>query len=159
METTYVEKVEAQVKEKLIILRRFQQAYFNEKGKYANSWEDLKDYVQNGKFYITDRKEEVITLYYGADSIAVTIDTIGVVGVMDSLFSPKFSKGLSFDELNIVPGTDTNFIFYANVNADELEVVEIMDPKPVNPERQSGELLPLKIGSRERVTLKGSWEK
>ena len=70
---------EAAVIEKLKFIREAEIAYLEVKGEYTNNWDSLINFVQNGVYYITERKETIIPLSYGADSVLVTIDTIGTV--------------------------------------------------------------------------------
>ena len=157
-EVNTVVRAEKEIREKLNILRDFEVAYLKKYKIYAPSFDILKDFIETDIFYIVERKEEIITLYYGADSIAVTYDTLGTVNVRDSLFNQNKSKGYTLTNLGLAPETKLPFTFYAE-QTDGRNLFEIADPKPLNPKRQNGVLPPLQIGSRLSATTKGNWEK
>lgn len=75
--------------DKLKMIRDAEIAYQAVHGKYTGSWDSLINFVDTGRVYIVQRTEKVITLNYGADSVSVTIDTLGSVPVKDSLFVIK----------------------------------------------------------------------
>ena len=151
---------------KLSLIREAELAYLAVHGKYTSNWDSLSNFMENGIFYITQRSEEIITLSYGADSIIVHIDTLGTVGVFDSLFSKARYPNLDLGRLKYIPGTD-NKVF--DLFADEIvkggvtvDVVEVRDTAPVNPNRketnEARNRQPLRFGSRTEVTTAGNWE-
>ena len=94
------------------------------------------------------------------------IDTLGTVNVYDSLFSRNRYPHLDLDRLKYIPGTD-NKVF--DLFADEIvkggvtvDVVEVRDTAPVNPNRketnEARNRQPLRFGSRTEVTTAGNWE-
>jgi len=157
---------EATVIAKLSLIRNAEIAYLSVNGKYASNWDSLADFMQKGIFYITQRSEEIITLPYGADSIIVHIDTLGTVLVYDSLFNQKKYPGFSFNRLKYVPETN-NGLF--DLFTDEIikggvkvNVIEVRDTAPINPDRkeknEARNKQPLRFGSRTDVTTSGNWE-
>lgn len=159
-----IELEEKAVKAKLIEIRKAQVAYNSLFGKYCNDWDSLAFFVKDSSFVVTDRKERQIQTSYNVngqtitlDSTIFSIDTVAIVPVKDSLYDDHF-------EINTIgqkPGYDVEFKLstkYQKSNA--VAFLEIEDPNPINPERQKhGKLSPLKIGSLERSTVKGNWEK
>lgn len=160
-----IARSEAQVINKLELLREAEIAYYSVNNDYTDNWDSLASFMQNGVFYITERSEEIITLAYGADSIIVNIDTLYTVPVYDSLFSPAKRPGLNFQALSKVPGSGSDFdIFVDEITKGgvTVDVIEIRDTKPRNPNRkESNEARnrkPLRFGSRTDVTTAGNWE-
>ena len=158
-----IEAIERRVIEKLKMVREAEIAYKSRFGFYTGSWDKLIDFIKDGELYITSRRENIITLDYGADSVQVFIDTLGTVSVMDSLFRDR--RGVNFDMLYVIPETGARFdLWVGNVVKGEvvLEVIEVKDTAPVNPDRHERSEIrarkPLRFGDREEVTTSGNWE-
>jgi hypothetical protein len=156
-----IRSVEAKVINKLMQIREAQQAYRSVNGAFTSDWDKLVNFVDTGVLYITERKETVIQLDYGADSISVEIDTLGSVQVKDSLYSSDFQV----DRLPYVPDSDKKFLIWAdkiNKSGVMVDVIEIVDPDPVDPTRNEENEIknrkPLRFGSRTDVTTAGNWE-
>lgn len=161
-----IAKMEAQIIDKLVMIREAQIAYQAVNGQYTSDWDKLKSFIDSGQFFLTSRIEHIITLDYGADSVYVEIDTLGTVPVMDSLFAPSKYPKFDLATLDIVPGTqNAKFEMWAdkieksNVRVD---VVEVWNPKPVDPRRKEDNEArtkqPLRFGSRTSITTAGNWE-
>jgi hypothetical protein len=156
-----IRSVEAKVINKLMQIREAQQAYRSVNGAFTSDWDKLVNFVDTGVLYITERKETVIQLDYGADSVSVEIDTLGSVQVKDSLYSSDFQV----DRLPYVPDSDKKFLIWAdkiNKSGVMVDVIEIVDPDPVDPTRNEENEIknrkPLRFGSRTDVTTAGNWE-
>ena len=156
-----IKTVEAKVINKLMQIREAQQAYRSVNGAFTSDWDKLVNFVDTGVLYITERKETIIQLDYGADSIYVEIDTLGSVQVRDSLFSSDFQV----NRLPYVPDSDKKFLIWAdkiNKSGVMVDVIEIIDPDPVDPTRNEENEIknrkPLRFGSRTDVTTAGNWE-
>lgn len=156
-----IRSVEAKVINKLMQIREAQQAYRSVNGAFTSDWDKLVNFVDTGVLYITERKETIIQLDYGADSVYVEIDTLGSVQVRDSLFSSDFQV----DRLPYVPDSDKKFLIWAdkiNKSGVMVDVIEIIDPDPVDPTRNEENEIknrkPLRFGSRTDVTTAGNWE-
>lgn len=162
-EEAKISAIENRIINKLKMIRDAQKAYQSIHGNYTSDWNKLISFIDTGRMYITQRREHIVTLDYGADSVAIEIDTIGTVSVMDSLFSADKYPNFELEKLPYVPGNeDTKFEIYANeinkggVNVD---VFEVKDPEPINPARtaKTGRGA-LRVGSRNEVTTAGNWE-
>lgn len=78
----------------------------------------------------------------------------------------RFNPNVNIDRIAYVPGhEDVKFSIYADEierNNIKVDVIEVKNPKPFNPERkESNEVLnrqPLRFGSRTDVTTSGNWE-
>ena len=156
-----IRSVEAKVIDKLMQIREAQQAYRAVNGAFTSDWDKLVNFVDTGVLYITERKETIIQLDYGADSVYVEIDTLGSVQVIDSLYSSDFQV----DRLPYVPDSDKKFLIWAdkiNKSGVMVDVIEIVDPDPVDPTRNEENEIknrkPLRFGSRTDVTTAGNWE-
>ena len=161
-----IRKIEAAVIERLIDVRKAQRAYQSVYGRYASDWDRLISFVRKGNLFITSRREQIITLEYGADSIQVLIDTLGVVSVRDSIFNASVYPDFDPMQLPIVPhNQEARFDLYTGEieRAGVLvQVVEVSDPAPINPKRSKDQKArnaqPLHFGSRTTVSLAGNWE-
>lgn len=156
-----VKSVEAKVINKLMQIRDAEIAYQAANGSFTSDWNKLISFVDTGAIYITERKETIIRLDYGADSIHVEIDTLGSVPVKDSLFSSGFQP----NRLSYVPDSEKQFKIWAdkiNKSGVMIDVIEVVDPDPVDPTRNEENEIknrkPLRFGSRTDVTTAGNWE-
>ncbi len=62
-----IARIEARVIEKLQMLRDAQLAYIATHKEYAGSWEDLKEFIEEGRIYIVQKTEETKLLDYGEE--------------------------------------------------------------------------------------------
>ena len=156
-----IETSENSIKEKLSFLKEVQLLHYNTKGEYASTWPEVTQFLKKDSVYIVEKKEEVITLYYGADSISITYDTIGSVPVIDTLrASVEKTDQYHLDSIPLIPGRKDSFALKTG-KVDGLPVFEIKDIYPINERRTYG--IPgydtLKMGSLKNVAIKGNWEK
>lgn len=166
-ETKRIQRAEKAIINKLKMIREAQLAYNAVNGQYTSDWDKLLSFVDTGSFYLIERTETVITLDYGADSTYVELDTLGTVPVMDSVFSAERFPKFDLQSLPYVPFVEprTKFEMFADKitkSGVEVDVVEVWNPKPINPEREEDAELnskkPLRFGSRTAVTTAGNWE-
>lgn len=155
--------VEAATIEKLQMLRDANLAYQASNGKYAANWNDLRNFIQNGKIWIVQRTETTKLLEYGKEEITVKFDTLGSVAVMDSLFNERKYPEFNLETMAIVPGSGgKQFEFFADKierNNYQVNVFEIRDPDPINPERKiNNNEKALKVGSRTDASTEGNWK-
>lgn len=156
--------LEAATIEKLEMLRDAQLAYQASNGKYASSWDSLKMFIEDGTIWMVQRTETTKLLDYGAEEISVTYDTLGSIGVMDSLFNEKKFPEFNIDLLPVVPGSGgKQFEFFADkvekTGGYLVNVFEIRDPSPVNPKRRANNNeKALKVGSRTDASTEGNWK-
>ena len=80
-ESKRIAAMEEDIIEQLMMIREAEVAYLAVNGQYTSDWNNLTSFIDTGVFYITQRTEKVFQLSYGADSISVTIDTLGTVAV------------------------------------------------------------------------------
>ncbi|MFC2188191.1 hypothetical protein [Peijinzhouia sedimentorum] len=155
-------RTESQIVEKLKLIRDAQIAYRGGNGKYASDWDSLISFVDTGKIYIVQRREEIKLLAYGAEETTTILDTIGSVSVMDSLFSPSKVPNFNLQRLPYKPGTDVKFEIFAGKierSGQMVDVFEIRDPNPMNPARRRNDNeRALRVGSKTDVTTTGNWE-
>ncbi|MEQ9404448.1 MAG: hypothetical protein RIM99_12720 [Cyclobacteriaceae bacterium] len=159
--------LEANIINQLKMIREAEVAYLAVNGQYTSDWDKLIAFVDSGNFYITERTETVFELSYGADSIMVTIDTLGTVPVKDSIFTAAKWPKFNLQTLAIVPGVspETRFVLWADKitkSGVDVNVIEVVNPRPVDPERKEDSerntRKPLRFGSRTSVTVAGNWE-
>jgi hypothetical protein len=156
-------RTEARIIEKLQMLRDAQIAYRGTKGEYASSWDDLKEFIQSGSIYIVQRTETSKLLDYGKEEITVTIDTLGSVNVIDSLFNERKYPDFNLETMNVVPGSGGKQFEYFTDKIErsgrEVSVFEIRDPAPINPNRRkNNNEKALRVGSRVDTSTSGNWE-
>lgn len=166
-EAERIQRSEARIIEQLKMIREAELAYAAVNGVYTSDWDKLTAFVDSGSFYIMEKTEFVITLDYGADSTYIEVDTLGTKPVMDSIFKAEDWPNFDLATLAYVPGVNPPVKF--NIWADKIEksgvkvnAVEVVNPQPVDPERDEESELnskkPLRFGSRTSVTTAGNWE-
>lgn len=158
-----IARTEARIIEKLQMLREAQIAYQGARGEYAGTWEELKNFIQNGDIFIVQRTETTKLLDYGEEEVTVTMDTLGSVPVIDSLFNESKYPDFNLEALAVVPGSGgQQFEFFANKierSGRQIGVFEIRDPAPINPNRRrNNNERALKVGSRTDASTSGNWE-
>lgn len=158
-----IARTEARVIEKLQMLRDAQIAYVASNGAYANNWNELKKFIEEGQIWLIQRSETTKLLDYGKEEITVTFDTLGSVNVIDSLFNERKYPEFNLTALNVVPGSGgLTFEFFSDKverNQREIPVFEIRDPEPVNPKRRvNNKEKALRVGSRTDSSTSGNWE-
>ena len=163
-EEARINAAEDKVIEKLKMIRDAQIAFQSVNGKYANEWDSLLNFIENGNIFLIQRREETVLLDYGAEETTLYLDTLGSVTVIDSLFSsiPNFVAS----NLIYVPGyDDVKFEIWASKiekGGVEVDVVEVRNPKPFDPNRKEANEAninkPLRFGSRTSITTAGNWE-
>ena len=163
-EEARINAAEDKVIEKLKMIRDAQIAFQSVNGKYANEWDSLLNFVENGNIFLIQRREETVLLDYGAEETTLYLDTLGSVTVIDSLFSsiPNFKAS----NLIFVPGYENvKFEIWASKiekGGVEVDVVEVRNPKPFDPNRKESNEAninkPLRFGSRTSITTAGNWE-
>jgi len=171
----------AVVIDRLIDIRDSQLAYKNVNGRYADSFDKLINFVENGKVPITQRRDTLVldkerTIAFGG---VETMKTITLIDTLD-YWSPKDSlfKGSDRDRykkmMNVGIGKegakfalkagrlDEFYVFEASV--DKAIVLDDQEKYLIEKEKQvmsvDGVNGPeLKVGSMEEVFTKGNWPK
>mgnify|MGYP001803315836 CR=1 FL=1 len=165
-----IQFLEKKIVDKLVMIRDAQDAFKSVNGQYTSDWDKLTSFIDTGRFYIIDRKEVVIPLDYGADSIYVELDTIGTKSILDSVFSKTKYPKFDLSQLAFVPVADpewkdVKFQMWADKidkSGVMVDVIEVWNPKPVDVTRKDDETRnsrrPLRFGSRTSVSTSGNWE-
>ncbi|MCP4458209.1 MAG: hypothetical protein GY816_09340 [Cytophagales bacterium] len=164
-QTAQIEKSEGLIIEKLKLIRDAELAYLSVNRQYTSDWDKLIKFVNEGEFFLTEKKETIFELSYGVDSIVVQIDTLGTVSVLDSLFTNRFSD-FDASDLPFVPGYEgVKFRVWADKISKSgllVDAIEVVNPRPVNPERDEDSEYttkkPLRFGSKYSITTTGNWE-
>ena len=230
----FIAKTESGIIEKLKLIRDTEVAYQLVHGKYTSNWDSLISFLDSGVIYITERKEEIKQLAYGAEEVSVIIDTVGTMAAKEFVFSEqnlltagdtgvitsmnfkvgdditknfqlfslqtsdklfkvrsqyegnvtninvkvgdrvnkgdliaemvkyKYPRTIDINRLPYIPGSNNKFEIFAdkiNRSGVWIDVFEVKDTKPVNPERrQNNNEKALRVGSRTDVTIAGNWE-
>ena len=169
---------------KLKDIRDSQIAHRSVKGYFQNNWDSLVKFIERDSFTITQRKDssvldkEMTKRYGGVKTYKdiVIIDTLGFIGVKDSLFG--FDN--RYEQMFYVPNakdSDTKFELNAgflNQNGIDIPVFEAKVSKKVILYDQSINLIlkenqvqsvdgvngpSLKIGSMSEINTNGNWPK
>ncbi len=155
--------VEAQVIDKLKFIRDAELLYKEANGQYTSDWNKLISFLDTGKLYIVQRREITTLLDYGAEETTIEIDTLDQIPVRDTLFyTPVYDK-FKIENIASIPHSGKRFNLFADKisrNNVEVDVFEVVDTAPVNPERRGEESIkgPLRVGSRTEVNTRGNWE-
>ena len=161
-----IQSVESRIISKLEMIREAQVAYQSVNGQYTSDWDKLLNFVDSGYLYLVSKREIVVPLDYGADSVWIEIDTLGSVSVRESIFNNANYPNFDFESLPYIPeGAGKKFEMWADKidkAGVKVDVVEVKNVVPVDPRRNEKNDLttqkPLRFGSRENVTLSGNWE-
>ena len=159
-----IAEIEARVVEKLKMIRAAEIAYQAVHGQYTSDWDKLISFINDGKIYVVERREEIIPLDYGADSLYVHVDTLDAVNVRDSLFSRTKYPDLIIEELPLIPESDKKFEIFADKitkSGVTVDVIEVRDIDPIDKTRKEDSEIknrkPLRFGSRTEITTSGNW--
>ena len=78
--------------EYLSLIREAELVYQEIHGHYTSDWDSLISFIKDGEYHIIQRSEEIITLDYGADSVIVHVDTIGVIPAWERIFKANYTE-------------------------------------------------------------------
>ncbi len=159
-----VAEIEAKVVHKLKIIREAEIAYKAVNGQYTSDWDKLISFIQEGKLYVVEKREEIIPLDYGADSLVVHVDTLDAVNVADSLFSRAKYPDFQVNDIAVIPGSGKKFEVFADKitkSGVTVDVIEVKDIDPFDKTRKEDHDIknrrPLRFGSRTEITTSGNW--
>lgn len=85
-ERALISEREAAIIDQLRLIREAEIVYQEVNGNYTSDWNKLANFIQNGQVPIIEKKETIITLDYGADSVLVEFDTLEVVPAKEVIF-------------------------------------------------------------------------
>ncbi|TAF67000.1 MAG: hypothetical protein EAZ55_04870 [Cytophagales bacterium] len=157
-EQNRIKKTEDAIIAKLKVIRELQNSYYAANNKYAAKWSELRNFVNQGYFWIIDKRERDL----GNGKISLRIDTLGKVPVKDSL--KNLIAGWDINRIEYIPLNEGNKQFSLYVGKKEIsgvkvEVIEVKDTDPINPLRKAkNKEKALRIGSKDEATLVGNWE-
>lgn len=164
-EKELVTTVEARVIEKLKMIRDAETAFLAANGRYTSDWDSLINFIKVGRIPNVIKRETVIPLAYGADSIYVEYDTLGFVNVRDSIFTDAKYPNFNPETLPMIPGSEgLKFELCAKTITRETgAVVEVFEAKDVfvvdkNRLKDTHPYGPLRVGSCDEPTTQGNWE-
>lgn len=168
----------AQVINRLKTIRKAQIAHKDVKGFYANNFDSLVSFVENGIFTLIEKRDSSYLEYdrtYRIDMLreVVVVDTLGFVPVLDSLFK----NDNSYKIMSQVPveGVDTEFGLKADIiskNGYRVPVFEVKVAKKIVLHDQNEDLLKQEnetvsvdgvngaeiiLGSMTEVSTNGNW--
>lgn len=158
-----IARIESLVIDKLKFIRDAQLLYKEANGQYTSDWNKLINFLDTGRLYIVQRREETTLLDYGAEETTVYIDTLGSIPARDTLYHTSIYDKFEIENIATIPVTNRRFELFADKisrNNVEVDVFEAVDTAPVNPARRGEESIkgPLRVGSRTEVTTSGNWE-
>ncbi len=77
--------------QKLKLIREAEIVYQEVNGNYTSDWNTLIEFIKNGQVPIIEKKETIITLDYGADSVVVDYDTLEIIPAKERIFRQSHS--------------------------------------------------------------------
>jgi hypothetical protein len=161
-EAQRIAMIEERVINKLKFIRDVQKEYLLQNNRYCGSWDTLQRFVNEGKKVLTQTKEYVITMSYGADTSIFKTDTLGIFLLKDSVFNNIQYPDININEISRIPFSGKQFdIFSDRISKGGVmvDVFEVKDTAPVNPKRRTNNNeKALRVGSRVDVTTVGNWE-
>lgn len=230
---------EAEVIERLKLIREAEVLYQEQNGKYTASWDSLANFIDHGRVPILQRREEIKQKPYGGEEIIFHVDTLGFISAREKIFKKNYSMNVTengiFEGYNVKVGDEviknqkayfirvgdrknsppfvekgviqslanikvgqavtkgttlinySDYVFNKNTDVTRLgevpnnpgvmfdifvkkidrnglmvDVIEVRDPKPINPMRKESNeqkaRKPLRFGSRTDVATAGNWE-
>ena len=158
-----IARIESLVIDKLKFIRDAEVLYKEANGQYTSDWNKLISFLDTGSLYIVQRREETTLLDYGAEETVIHVDTLGSIPVRDTLYHDPAYEKFQIQNIAQIPVSNKQFELFADKitrNNVEVDVFEVVDTAPVNPERRGDESIrgPLRVGSRTEVTTGGNWE-
>lgn len=149
--TAEVKVKEKAVIEKLKVLKEGQLAFKEQNGKFADNFNELLDFMQNGQ------RKILIQSGSADDSTTVVEISEKFVSIKETLFAD-----VNIPKLRYIPfhADSVEFKIAAgeiNKNNVTVPVFEIKDTKPFSVERQKKNN-PLKVGSIYDVNYNGNWD-
>jgi len=168
----------SKVVSKLKDIRNSQEAYKTVTGKYANDFKSLINFVENGKYTITQQRDSSymeMDKTYGIELLREVkiIDTLGFVSVKDSLFKnddrykslmnvPGAKGGEKFEMKSTIidKGGYKAPVFEAKVKKNVVlgdQAKDLLDREnaQISVEEVNGDVI--KVGSLEQVSTSGNW--
>jgi len=86
---------EANVIERLKLIREAESVYQDQFRKYTSSWDTLARFIETGRVPILQRREEIKQKAYGGEEVIVHIDTLGFVSAKDRIFKKEYTINAS----------------------------------------------------------------
>lgn len=82
---------EAEVIEKLKLIREAEIVFQEVNGRYTSNWDSLMNFIEHGQVAIVERREEIIQKAYGGEEVIVHIDTLGFTPARERIFKENFN--------------------------------------------------------------------
>jgi hypothetical protein len=82
---------EAQIIDKLNIIREAEKVYLEQYGRYTSSWDTLINFIENGEVPIIVKKDIIESLGYGVEKVTQQIDTIGKISAREKIFNKAYT--------------------------------------------------------------------
>lgn len=86
-----IKRVEAQVIEKLKLIREAEIVFQEVNRRYTANWDSLTSFIENGKVPIIQRREIITQKAYGAEDVKVIIDTLGFTPAKERIFKKNYT--------------------------------------------------------------------
>jgi hypothetical protein len=92
-----IASTEAQVIEKLSLIREAEKVYLEQYGRYTSSWDTLINFIENAQVPIVQRREVITQESYGVDKVEVFFDTLGSISAKEKIFKKNYSVNAAAD--------------------------------------------------------------
>jgi hypothetical protein len=90
-----IEGKELAVIERLKLIREAEVVFLEVNGRYTANWDSLRDFIENGRVPIVERREEIIQKAYGGEDVKVFIDTLGFISAKERIFKKNYTVNAS----------------------------------------------------------------
>lgn len=96
-EREVIKDKEAQMKERLMLIREAQIVFQEQMGRYTANWDSLSNFIENGKVPIIQIREEIIPQAYGVEKVIQHHDTLGFIPAKERIFKKNYTMTAPYD--------------------------------------------------------------
>lgn len=86
-----IDAKEAQMIERLGLIREAEMVFQEQMGRYTSNWDSLADFIENGKVPIVQITEKIEQQAYGVEKVTQIRDTLGFIMAKEKIFKRNFT--------------------------------------------------------------------
>lgn len=143
-----IASTEAQVIERLKLIREAEIVYQELVGKYTASWDTLANFIETGRVPIIERREEIKQKAYGGEEVTVHFDTLGFISAKERIFKKNYTANATdngiFGGYNVKVGD----VVIRNQKAYSLRVGDQVKEPPFQEKGTIISLAPVNVGDQ-----------
>ena len=91
VEQQIIKDKEAQMKERLLLIREAEIVFQEQMGRYTANWDSLASFIENGKVPIIQITEKIEQQAYGVEKVTQVFDTLGFIPAKERIFKKNFT--------------------------------------------------------------------